>query len=239
MKKSYELIYDDEDIIVLNKSGHVLTIPDRFDASRKNLKSMMDNRFGRSFVVHRLDYETSGIIIFARTEVALKSLSEQFEHRRVKKEYHAICLAPIENEGVIEFALKESRSKRGKYVIGKNGKSSKTSFEVMKRFGKYAYVRLIPYTGRTHQIRVHLKHYGAPLITDSKYGLNSSFYLSEIKRIRLKSNEAERPLLSRCSLHAFQLEFTHPRTGITNTYKAPLHKDMKAVLNQMEKCLTD
>ena len=238
MRKSYELIYDDDDIIVLNKSGHVLTIPDRFDPTRKNLKTMMDNRFGDSFVVHRLDYETSGVIIFAKTETAMKSLSEQFEKRQIEKEYRAICLGPIEDEGVIESAIQESKSKKGKYVAGKVGKSSKTSFEVIERFGQFAFIKLIPYTGRTHQIRVHLKHYGAPLLTDSKYGLNNSFYLSQIKRVRLKRNEAERPLLNRSSLHSYELGFLHPRTGQKTIFNAPLHKDMKAVLNQLEKCLT-
>ena len=235
MKKSYQLIYDDQDIIVLDKAGHVLTIPDRFDQSKKNLKSMMDNRFGSIYVVHRLDFETSGVIIFARNEAAHQNLSEQFYNQKITKEYLAITVAPEEEQGIISAPIEEIDSKRGSYKTGRRGKESTTEFEVIERFGKYALLKLTPYTGRTHQIRVHLKHNKTPLVTDKKYGKSNEFYLSQLKKVRLRKHENERPLLKRSSLHSYQLSFQHPSDNRALTFSAPLHKDMKAVIYQLQK----
>ena len=235
MRKSYNIIYEDNDIVVLDKKGGVLTVPDRFDPTKKNLKSMMINRFGNIYVVHRLDFETSGVILFAKNEKSHQVLSEQFESRTVKKEYLALTKKPNVPKGNIDARIDEHPSKKGNYIISQTGKSALSEYEVIKAMGKYALLSIRIHTGRTHQIRVHLKHSGAPLITDNKYGLYSAFYLSQLKKIKLGKYQTEKPLLERSSLHSSQLTITHPSLGREMTFNAPLHKDMKAVIYQLEK----
>ena len=235
MRKSYKIIFEDEDLVVLDKSGHVLTIEDRYDPIKKNLKSMMVNRFGNIYVVHRLDYETSGIILFAKNENSHKILSKQFEERKVIKTYLALTKKPDKKEGIITTSISAHPMKHGIYIPDENGKSAKTEFQVIKEFQKYALVKLNPFTGRTHQIRVHLKSIGAPLLTDKKYGLFDVFYLSQIKKVRLSRDQTEQPLIRRSSLHAYQLEFQHPMQDRPMKFTSSLHKDMKAVCYQLEK----
>ncbi len=235
MKKSYNIIYEDEDIVVLDKSAHVLSIEDRYDPTRKNLRTMLTNRFEKIFVVHRLDMETSGVMVFAKNEIAHAHLSEQFQNRQVQKKYSAICKCPRESKGVIDISIGAHHSKKGIYTAAKDGKQALTEYEIIKSLGAYALVSLNIKTGRTHQIRVHMKHIGAPLLTDKKYGLHESFFLSQIKKIRLKKDDDERPLLSRTALHSSTLSFSHPTSTESLTFSAPLHKDMKAVIFQLEK----
>ena len=237
MRKSYNLIHEDQDIIVLDKSGHVLTIEDRFDPTRKNLKSMMVNRFGEIYVVHRLDFETSGVIIFARNPEAHKSLQEQFSNRTVTKIYHALTRTPSEEKGSIDDNIGESKSERGTYKVDKEGKRALTRYEVIENLGRYSLLELQIFTGRTHQIRVHLKSIGAPLLTDKKYGQFQEFYLSQIKKIRINRDQEERPLLQRSSLHAYQLTFVHPQTKKEVTFQSDYHKDMRATLFQLRKLI--
>ena len=161
MRKSYEIIYTDDDIVVLNKAGHVLTIEDRFDPTRKNLRSMLINRFGTIYVVHRLDLETSGVIVFAKNELAHKHLQHQFEARSVNKIYQAISRMPKKENGVIQDQIIESNSKKGSYKTGSGGKSAQTEYKVLQKYGPYALLELKILTGRTHQIRVHLQSIGA------------------------------------------------------------------------------
>ncbi len=235
MRKSYKIIHEDDDLVVLDKSGHVLTIEDRYDPVKKNLKSMMINRFGKIYVVHRLDYETSGVILFARNEKSHKNLSQQFEDRKVKKTYLALTKNPDESTGVISAPISTHPVKHGIYIPDEHGKQARTEYETLKTFHNYALVKLTPITGRTHQIRVHLKSMGAPLLTDKKYGMSDAFYLSQIKKVRMGRDQTERPLINRSSLHAYLLEFTHPSENRALSFIAPLHKDMKAVVYQFEK----
>ena len=235
MKKSFAILYEDDAIIVLNKSGHVLSVEDRYDPTRPNLRAMLLRRYGEIYLVHRLDMETSGVMVFARTKEAHSHLSMQFQNHEVKKLYHALCLAPQADEGTIEIGLAEDHKSKGKYIPSKIGKHAYSTFTVLKRLDRYALVEIGIKTGRTHQIRVHLKHIGAPLLTDRKYGLSDAFYLSEIKKIRLKKDQQEKALISRTSLHSYHLEFKHPVSNEIVLFNAPLHKDMKAVLFQLEK----
>lgn len=235
MKGSYQVIFEDNDIIVVDKKANVLTIPDRFDPTRSNLKSILASKYKEIFVVHRLDLETSGLIVFAKNEVAHQHLSLQFQERTVTKIYTAICQAPLEDSGIIDKAITESKTKKGKYIAALKGKESITEYKVVQKLNQYAVVELNLLTGRTHQIRVHMNHIGASLIVDKKYGLYSEFKLSQIKKLKFNRNYQERPLLSRSALHASRLTIKHPKTAEEMTFEAPLHKDMKAVIFQLEK----
>ncbi len=235
MRKPYAVIHEDDHIVVVDKKAHTLSVPDRFDPTKPNLRDLLISRYGQIYVVHRLDMETSGVMVFAKDEESHAHLSDQFENRKVVKTYLALCQHPVENSGTIHTHIAESKSKKGMYIASLKGKEALTDYKVIKSLDRYALVALRIHTGRTHQIRVHMKHIGAPLITDSKYGLSATFYLSQIKKLKFNRDQEERPLMSRSSLHSHQLTIIHPKTEVKASFESPLHKDMKAVVFQLEK----
>lgn len=230
-----DIIYEDEQLIAINKPAHLLSIPDRYNSTKENLKSALKEKYGEIFVVHRLDKETSGAIIFAKNEESHKFLNEQFQEGKAQKIYWAISIMPQEPFGTVDNYIAESPYAPGTYVVAKKGKRAITEYKVLESFQKYALVEVKIATGRTHQIRVHMKHIGAPLLTDSKYGLAPQFMLSEVKRIKKKRDVEERPLLSRTSLHSASLEVAHPIGHQKMTFNAPMPKDMSATINQLRK----
>ena len=239
MKKDHEIVFEDDHIVVVNKSAGLLTIPDRYQHDKRNLSSLMIERYGEIFVVHRIDRETSGLIMFAKNGEAHKELSEAFIERKIQKTYLAIVQGtPTPLEDRIETFLVKSETERSKIIVFKKGKWSITDYKVLESYDrKYSLVEVKILTGRTHQIRVHMKHIGNPLLVDSKYSNKEEFKLSEIKRrkFRLGKDQEERPLITRHTLHSAKLEFDHPITGEHMDFDIPLPKDMKAVVNQMRK----
>ncbi len=241
MKKDHEIIFEDDYLVVVNKSAGLLTIPDRYQHDKRNLSSLMIKAYEEIFVVHRIDRETSGLIIFAKDAQTHKSLSEAFEENKIDKTYLALVQGtpkPLENR--IETFLVKSETERSKIIVFKKGKWSITDYKVLESYDKkYSLVEVKILTGRTHQIRVHMQHIGNPLLVDSKYSNKDEFKLSEIKKrkFRLQKNEEERPLITRHTLHAAKIGFTHPSTGERMDFEVPLPKDMKAVVNQMRKVI--
>lgn len=233
---SIEVVYEDPSIIVLNKPSGLLVLPDRFNPAIPNLLGLLRDQFGTILVVHRIDKETSGLIVFAKTEEAHKLLNEQFEHRSTEKIYTAICMGePSQQEGTIDLPLSENPGgKGGMRVDVSQGKAAVTGYRILERFEGYSCVEAQPKTGRTHQIRVHLSAINLPLLGDSTYGGGEGFFLSQIKPgYRLKGTE--RPLLSRAALHAAQITVEHPVSRERVTFVADLPKDMKVVLNYLRK----
>jgi 23S rRNA pseudouridine1911/1915/1917 synthase len=236
MKLAEIIIYEDDDIIVLNKPAGVLSIPDR-EGKDISLKKMLKEKFGEIFTVHRLDKGTSGLIVFAKNENSHKHLSIQFEHRNTEKIYHGLILgSPLEKKGAIDAPIAEHPVKKGLMMIHRKGKASLTDYEVMEELGKYSWATFRIHTGRTHQIRVHMKHIGHPVACDDQYGDGKPILLSSIKhKFKLSKNELEeRPLLSRLALHASSLKFSMSN-GEIKWLEAPLPKDLKAVLQQLNK----
>ncbi len=232
------ILHIDDHIIVVDKAAHMLSLPDRFDPTLPNLKHLLSKKYGDIYIVHRLDKETSGVMLFARNEAAHKHLNHQFQNGQIDKLYQAITLKPNEDSGIIDEYIAESKRNPGKYEVKSKGKLSTSEYKVLETYKNYALVSIRILTGRTHQIRVHMKHIGAPLLVDSKYGVSDQFFLSQIKKYKRKKEENERPLISRCSLHASELSIIHPAKKIPMTFYTPLHKDMRAVLNQFRKILS-
>jgi len=230
-----DIIFEDEDMIVLNKPAGLLSIPDRF-GKEASLKSLLIEKFGNIFTVHRLDQQTSGLIIFAKTAVAHKELSEIFEGRTIVKKYLGLVNGRPQQTGVIEEFMMEHPIKKGQMIIHAKGKESKTSYEVVKYFKQYAWVSFQIYTGRTHQIRLHAKHIGHPIVSDDLYGDGEKLKLSSIKKKNFKLakvEEEERPLMGRQALHAASVLFEYK--GKELHLEAPLPKDLTATLKQLEK----
>ena len=238
MKKKLEIIFEDDDLVFVNKPANFLSLPDRYAQHIPNLYHQLENQFGKIFVIHRLDKETSGGILFAKNEAAHKHLNQQFEFRSVQKIYYAIVDGVLyKSEGIIDKPIAPSQTRQGKMVIHSRGKESITHYKLREQFQHFAFIELDIKTGRTHQIRIHLEALGYPLIVDSIYGKRDAFYLSEIKhkKYRLSKGQEERPLLTRTALHAGRLQFEHPTTKEQMTLEVPLHKDLKAVVNQLRK----
>ena len=238
-KTKLDIVYVDEQLIVVNKPPGTLSIPDRFKAEIPNLKSMLTAAYGEVYTVHRIDKYTSGVIVFARDAESHRYLSNLWMDRKPEKYYLAVVDGvPREEEGTIDLALTESMARRGKMLAHARGKESKTSYKVVEKFGQsFSLVDVRIYTGRMHQIRVHMAEIGHPLVVDELYGRRSAFKVSEIKgrKYNLRKDEEERPLIDRQSLHAARLVIEHPTTQEMMTFEAALPKDMRALINQLRK----
>ena len=237
-KNSITILHEDEDLVIVQKPANYLSIPDRFDAEKPNLYHYLQKKYGSIFIVHRLDKETSGLICFAKNEEAHKHLSEQFFEHTVDKVYLALVEGSLHTpEGRIEKAIGKHPAIPGKMIITKRGKKSLTLYKVVEEFKAYSLVETIIKTGRTHQIRIHLESIGHPLMIDSMYGRQDSFYLSSLKlrKYKIQKDVEERPLMSRTTLHSYRLSFIHPRSKEKVTFENPLPKDFGAVLKQLRK----
>ncbi len=217
-----DIIYEDEDIIVINKPSGILTHP-----TYHSIKGTLLNRILahtrlssvgaplRPGVVHRLDKETSGVIVFAKSDSAYWDLVEQFKNRRVEKIYLAFVygkFTPREKE--VEFTIVPDRENPTRMKVKfLKGKKAITRIRVLKYCNNFSLVEVKPLTGRTHQIRLTLKYLGFPILGDFKYGMESE-------------------LIERTALHAYKLSFYHPRKSEKVEFTAPLPDDLKVLLGE-------
>ena len=225
----YSVIYSDDDIIVLNKRSGILIAADRYNPDAPRLDLLAEKEFGKLYAVHRIDKDTSGLIIYARTPEAHKNLSQQFEQRKVHKTYHALVYGhPMWEDLHVDLPLQPDGDARHRTVPSKRyGKPSVTDFHLIGTCGPYSWIEAKPLTGRTHQIRVHLQANNLSIVCDPLYSGNQKpVRLSEIKKKWNGDEYEERPLLSRLALHAYKIELTHPTTGETVSFTADYPKDM-------------
>ena len=230
------IIVETENWVAINKPSGLLSIPDRLGKDI-SLKVLLKEKYGDIFTVHRIDRDTSGLIIFAKNETAHKYLSKQFEDRQTKKIYQGLVIgSPAAGSGSIEARIMEHPALNGTMIIHAKGKEALTDYEVLEDFGIFSFLQFRIHTGRTHQIRVHMKDLGYPIVCDPLYGDSKPLLLSAVKsKFKLSKNELEeRPILGRLALHAFQLSFTDIDGNIVDL-EAPLHKDMRATLQQLAK----
>ncbi len=229
------VIYEDQDLIIIDKPAGLLSVPDRFDADRPNARRWLLARYSDAIPIHRLDMETSGVLAFAKNQDAHRHYGKAFEERSVSKKYYAIVLGSLSSQtGEIDQPILK-HDFQNLVSISKKGRPAITRYRVEESFGAFSVLELDLITGRTHQIRAHLQFIGHPLLVDPKYGGRESFMLSEIKP-SYRGRMDERPLLTRTPLHAHQLTLTTPNREV-HTIESPLPKDMKAVIYQLRKCL--
>jgi 23S rRNA pseudouridine1911/1915/1917 synthase len=230
------VVFENDNFVALNKPAGLLSIPDRTQ-SEPSLKDMLLHKYGTIFTVHRLDKDTSGMIVFAKNETTHKFLSLAFEERRVEKYYQGIVHgSPAEKKGTIDAPISEHLIQKGLMVIHRNGKPSVTDYEVIEDYKSFSLLQFQLHTGRTHQIRVHCKNIGHPLACDELYGDSKPVLLSSLKKkYKLsKHDEEERPMLNRLALHSYCLKFTDAE-GNPFDLIAELPKDMRALLQQLKK----
>jgi RluA family pseudouridine synthase len=211
------LLFSDEHILVLDKPAGLPVLPDGWEKDAPYLVKLLEEEFGRVFIVHRLDKTTSGVMVFARTAEAHRALNIQFESREAEKVYHAIVEGdPNWNEKVAKFPLRADVGKKHRTAVDdQRGKPSETRFRILKRYQAGALVEAKPLTGRTHQIRVHAYALGHPLVGDLLYG------------------GSETDLILRPALHAYSLAFTHPVTGERLTFRAERPEDFVSALERL------
>lgn len=225
------ILFEDQNYVVLNKPPLVATLEDR--ASDINILKLVREKYPEASVGHRLDKETSGVLVVAKDPEAYRNISLQFENHSVVKTYHAVIEGHQEfNEKVVDAPIEKLSG--GTVKIARSGKPSQTVFSTVQYFQKHTLVEARPITGRMHQIRIHLALLKYPICGDDTYGGNPVF-LSQIKRgFKISKNEAEEPLMKRFALHAKKIRFTGI-SGNTIEIEAPYPKDFKALLNQLER----
>jgi 23S rRNA pseudouridine955/2504/2580 synthase/23S rRNA pseudouridine1911/1915/1917 synthase len=235
-KSNYSVVFENDDFIAINKTSGLLTIPDR-EQSEKSLKEYLIDKFGQIFTVHRLDKDTSGLVLFAKNETTHKFLNKIFEERSVEKFYVGIVMGePAEKTGLIDAPIAEHSLNKNLMVVHRRGKASQTGYEVLEGNKFYSLVSFQLHTGRTHQIRVHCKNIGHPLACDTLYGDGKPVLLSAFKKkFKLsKHDEEERPMIGRLALHSFKLNFTDEH-GTKMELEAEIPKEFRALMKQLSK----
>lgn len=233
--KQIETIFEDDDFIVVTKPSGLLCIADRYK-TLTNLKEILLKKHGSIYTVHRIDKETSGIIVFAKNEKAHKFLNQQFLKGEVEEIYWAFVQnKPTIESGIIDVSILNDIQKSGKMHISLEGKEAQTKYKVLESYGKISLMVFSPISKRTHQIRVHSKYIGCPLLVDPLYSKKNNFYLSEIKRNYKRAQfEDEKPFIKRLTLHSKSISFKL-LNGELKTFECELPKDLKALKNQLGK----
>ena len=217
-----DIVYEDDDLAVINKpSGMVVhPAPGNYEHTLVNalknvFKSLSDINPDRPGIVHRLDKETSGLLVIAKNNATHLDLARQFSEHTIKKEYLAIVKGRVEfDESWIEVPIARHATKRKNMAVNfsDKAKSARTHYRTLKRYNNFSLLELKPFTGRTHQLRVHLDFIGHPILGDDKYGKGNEF--------------------TRLALHAKMLGFTHPRTGKPMEFNLPIPKEFSDFLNK-------
>jgi len=236
------IIYEDDDIIVLNKQADMIVHPARGNTHGTLVNALayyseeLSSGLGqfRPGIVHRLDKNTTGVMVAAKNDTAQWKIAKQFERRQVKKSYLAVVHGiPQLSADRINAPLGVHPKIREKYAIRpETGKETITFYEVVESFSGFSLLKLTPRTGRTHQIRVHLSYIKHPIVGDDMYG-GKLVYPWQLKNTELT---VEEPIINRCALHASTLEFKHPTTEKEVKFEAPLPKDMQNLLDMLRKC---
>ncbi len=220
-----DILYEDEAVCVIDKPAGLVVHPGAghrahtlVHALLYHIPTLSQLSKERPGIVHRLDKETSGVMVVAKTNAVHMHLARQFKDHTIERRYVALVSGEVAfDEGVIDIPIRRHKTDRKRMAVGfsDDAKEARTVYKVMRRFGSFTAVALLPQTGRTHQLRVHLAYLGHPVLGDSVYGRKNNF--------------------SRLALHAQELGFTHPVTGQRVQFSSPLPAEMQDALKEAPK----
>ena len=227
------IISETNDYIIVNKPPFISCLDDRNDDI--NIKDVAREYSDDAQLCHRIDKDTSGVLVIAKNEEAYRNLSIQFEKRKVVKVYHAIVGGLHEVDGIqVDAPISHTSGSSRVKIDFNDGKPSTTIIKTGKLFKRHTLMFCKPLTGRMHQIRVHLAHTGMPIVCDGAYG-GQKLFLSELKKnYNLKRDEVERPMISRFALHASSITF-NDLGGKEVTFEAEYPKDFRVLVKQLSK----
>ena len=233
------IVYEDEHILVINKPADLVVHPGAGNPSGTVLNALLNHcpeidKVPRAGIVHRLDKDTTGLMVVAKTIPAQTHLVDQLQRREMSREYEAVAIGTMVAGGIVDAPIGRHATKRTHMAVREMGKPAVTHFRVIEKFRAYTHLRLKLETGRTHQIRVHMAHIKHPLLGDQVYG----------GRPRLPKGASEEFIAAlrgfqRQALHAAQLSLFHPETEEWMTWKAPLPQDMQDLLKAVKKDTAD
>ena len=237
-----EIIYEDEDLIVVNKESGIVVHPGNGNQSGTLLngllyhfKKLSNINPDKPGIVHRLDKETSGLILIAKTDLAHQKLALQFEKRKVKKHYVAVCWGKTKDKGAIEGYINRDTKNRIKFALNNHkGKFSRTYFDCKEAYPPFSLLNLFPETGRTHQLRVHLSSIGHPIVCDELYGGGKGKIKSYHHNYTSLCKQVVK-VINRVALHAYQIEIMHPVQDRKMKFIAPIPDEFKIAINYMKK----
>ena len=228
-----EIVYEDATLIVVNKPVGLVVHPGAGNPDRTLQNALLAHDPGlsllpRAGIVHRLDKDTSGLLVVARTLEAHSALVRMLEAREIHREYEAVCSGVMTAGGTVDAPIGRHRVDRVRMAIREDGRESVTHYRVLARFRAHTHVRVVLETGRTHQIRVHLAHAGYPIVGDATYGRRLAIPKGATPRL-----EAALRGFRRQALHAARLAFEHPMTGGSCEFSAPVPGDMRELLDAL------
>jgi tRNA pseudouridine32 synthase / 23S rRNA pseudouridine746 synthase len=227
------ILYEDQNILVINKPSGILTIPDGYKPDIPHLRSILEPVFGRLYIVHRLDKDTSGVVVIARTEISHRNLNLQFDNRIVKKQYQALILGnPAWNEMIVDSPLTVNgdRSHRTR-VLPNKGKHARTDYSKVFSWQTITQVNAKPQTGYTHQVRAHISSIGYPILFDSLYTPPDLKEKASIINKLLDFNSDDQRMM----LHASEISLVHPESGESISFQAPMQADMMHIISVLNK----
>lgn len=243
------ILYKDEHLVVLDKPEGMVIHPGTGISDGTLVNALLFHfpeiaKVGVVFrpgIVHRLDRDTSGVLLVALTNLARFHLVEQFKNRKVTKEYHTMVVGevPYDSDYIDLPISKDPKNPERMRIDRVDGKPASSFYQVIERFKGFSLVKVLPHTGRTHQIRVHMSHLGFPVIADSVYSRNKGQkYWTLLDKVKASGREV--PLIERHALHAKRITFKHPVTNEDVSFESPLPRDMEQLLEWLrQECASD
>lgn len=234
-----QVLFCDPALLAVNKPAGLATLPDGYNPALPHIKSQLEAQYGRLWIVHRLDKETSGVLLLARTAQAHRLLNTQFEKHLVSKVYLCLVRGNVAwLEKTVDLPLRPNGDRRHRTVVDTQaGKPAVTHFKVLENFGPYCLLEAIPETGRTHQIRAHLAVVGLSIMGDKLYARPGQHTHGVASAAAELENNPAINTIPGMALHAYSLEISHPLSGERLKFTAPYPPEFETLLQQLHRAV--